>query len=314
MSLKIVFAGTPLFAIPALVALLESEHSVCAVYTKPDRPAGRGQKLTKSPIKQFAEQHNLLIHQPETLKDKIVQQTLKELQADIMVDVAYGLFLPKEVLDLFKFGCINIHPSMLPRWRGAAPIGRAILVGDKETGVTIMQVDEGWDTGAILKQIKAPINDTDTTENLQKTLSQIGAELLLEVLRDIEANKLKPIEQDDSKSCYAEKIKKSEAELNWQLSAIELDRMVRAFNPWPVAFTYIDNQLIRIWKTIPLTIKTQEPPGTIINATKEGIDVATGKGILRLLELQLAGGKILTVAAILNSKRDLFKVGNRFHA
>lgn len=314
MPLKIVFAGTPLFAIPALAALLRSEHSICAVYTKPDRPAGRGQKLAKSPIKQFAEQHNLLIHQPETLKDKTAQQTLKELQADIMVDVAYGLFLPKEVLDLFKFGCINIHPSILPRWRGAAPIERAILAGDKETGVTIMQVDEDWDTGAILKQIKVPINATDTTATLQEKLAQIGAELLLEVLRDIEANKLNPIVQDDSKSCYAEKIKRSDAELNWQLSAIELDLRVRAFNPWPVAFTNIDTELIRIWKAIPITIKINEPPGTIINADKQGIDIATGKGILRLLELQLAGGKILTVAAILNSKRDLFKIGNRFHA
>lgn len=314
MSLNIVFAGSAEFAIPSLDALIQSHHKILAVYTQPDRLAGRGQKPTSTPIKLFAQQHNLPVHQPETLKNKTEQQILHNIHADIMIDVAYGLFLPKEVLNTFKYGCINVHPSLLPRWRGAAPIQRAILAGDTETGVTVMQVDEGWDTGDILKQTKINIGMTDTTASMQEKLSKPGAKLLLNVLENLKQGKLKPIPQDDTKSCYANKITKQEAHLNWQLSAIELDRTIRAFNPWPVAFTKIDQQVLRIWKAIPSDAKTDKSPGTIVNTDKKSIDVATGKGILRLFELQLPGGKILSAFAMLNSKKELFKIGKCFHA
>jgi len=306
MALSIIFAGTSEFALPTLEALLNSLHSVRAVYTKPDRLTGRGQKLTADPVKQFAQQHNLPIYQPEILS--------KIEHADIMVNVAYGLLIPKEILTAFKYGCINVHPSLLPRWRGAAPIQRAILAGDTETGLTIMQLDEGWDTGDILKQTKISINNTDTTASMKEKLSKLGTELLLEVLHDIEKDKLNPMPQDNSNSCYANKITKQEAQLNWQLSAIELDRAIRAFNPWPIAFTKIDDLIIRIWKAIAINNTTQDFPGTIVNADKKGIDVATIDGILRLLELQLPGGKLLNALEILNSKRDLFNPGKCFHA
>jgi len=314
MSLKIIFAGSSEFAIPSLDALIKSRHKILAVYTQPDRPAGRGRKQTPTPVKQFALQHNLPIHQPETLKNKQEQQILYDIHADIMIDVAYGLFLPKEVLNTFKYGCINVHPSLLPHWRGASPIQRAILAGNIETGVTVMQVDEGWDTGDILKQTKINIDVTDTTASMQGKLSKLGAKLVLKVLEDLEQDKLKPIPQDDTKSCYANKITKQEAQLDWQLSANELDRMIRAFNPWPVAFTKIDQQVLRIWKAIPSDTKTDKPPGTIVNIDKNSINVATGKGILRLLELQIPGGKILSASAMLNSKKELFKRGKCFHA
>jgi methionyl-tRNA formyltransferase len=306
MALSIIFAGTSEFALPSLKALIKSSHPVTAVYTKPDRPAGRGQKLTASPVKQFAQQHNLPIYQAEILSETE--------RADIMVNVAYGLLIPKGILTAFKYGCINVHPSLLPRWRGAAPIQRAILAGDTEIGVTIMQMDAGLDTGDILKQSKIPINTADTTATMYDKLAKLGAELLLDVLVDIEANKLKPIAQDNSKSCYANKITKQEAQINWQSSAIELDRAVRAFNPWPIAFTKLDSLIIRIWKAIVINNTIRDFPGTILNADKKGIDVATKSGILRLLELQLPGGKILSAMEILNSKRDMFKPGKCFHA
>jgi methionyl-tRNA formyltransferase len=314
MPLKIIFAASSEFANPSLDALIKSHHKILAVYTQPDRPAGRGLKPTPTPVKQSALQHNLPIHQPETLKNKKQQQILHNMHADIMIDVAYGLFLPKEVLTTFKYGCINVHPSLLPRWRGAAPIQRAILAGDAETGVTVMQVDEGWDTGNILNQTKINISVTDTAASMQEKLSKLGAKLLLGVLESLEQGKLKPIPQDDSKSCYADKITKHNAQLDWQLSADELDRIIRAFNPWPVAFTKIDQHILRIWKAIPSDVKTDKPPGTIMNTDKKSIDVATGKGILRLLELQLPGGKILSASEMLNSKKDLFKMGKSFYA
>lgn len=309
MALSIIFAGTSEFALPSLKALLTSPHSVCAVYTKTDQPAGRGQKLTASPIKKLALEQNLPIFQPETLKNHTPEAT-----ADVFIDVAYGVLLPKEILTAFKYGCINVHPSLLPRWRGAAPIQRAILAGDTETGVTIMQMDEGWDTGDILKQTKIPINNTDTAAILLDKLAKLGAELLLDVLTEIEQNKLNPIPQDDAKSCYANKITKQEAGLNWNLSAKELNRAIRAFNPWPVAFTKINDLAIRIWKAEAINVPCSDAPGTIVSTDKKGIDVATQNGILRLLELQMPGGKILSAGEILNARQQIFKVGKCFHA
>lgn len=314
MALRIVFAGTSEFAVPALQVLQESDHDLVAVYTQPDRPCGRGQKLCGSVIKQFALDHNLTLYQPETLKNIDAQQQLKSLNADIMVDVAYGLLLPEQVLQMFQFGCINIHPSLLPRWRGPAPIQHSLLSGDVETGVTIMQVDMGWDTGDILLQSKCLINPDDTTATLTEKLSKLGAEFLLKTLTDIEQNKITPIKQDEKQSCYAPKINKQDAKLDWNSSAVELALQVRAFNPWPVSFTELDANTIRIWKAVPIEETPTVSPGTIIRADKNGIDIATGRGILRVLELQLPGGKMLPVVAIMNSKRDLFMSGKQFNA
>ncbi len=314
MALRIVFAGTAEFAVTTLKALFETNHELVAVYTQPDRPSGRGQKLCGSLVKQFALEHNLPLYQPETLKDIEAQQQLKSLNADIMVDVAYGLLLPEQVLQMFRFGCINIHPSLLPRWRGAAPIQHSLLAGDTETGVTIMQVDMGWDTGDILCQKKIAINSDDNATTLSEKLSKLGTELLLKTLADIEQNKITPIKQGEKQSCYAPKITKQDAKLDWNLSAIELARQVQAYNPWPVSYAELDGKIIRIWKAVPIEEKTNLPAGTVSHADKNGIDIATGDGILRVLELQLPGGKILPVVAILNSKRDLFMSGKQFNA
>jgi methionyl-tRNA formyltransferase len=316
MPLKIIFAGTPEFAIPTLQALITSKHSICAVYTKPDRPAGRGLKLTSSAVKDFAIANKIQVLQPETLKDFAIQKIMHDFEADILVDVAYGLFLPKEVLTMFKYGCINVHPSLLPRWRGAAPIQRTLLAGDAVTGVTIMQVDEGWDTGDILTQIKVDIKQDDTSASLSEVLANLGAELLLTTLDKIEANEVQPQVQDEKLSCYAKKITKEEANLDWSLTAMQLERVIRAFNPWPVAFTAISDQTIRIWRAIAeeeILDSTKRAFGTIVKIDKNGIYVATGCGILRILELQLPGGKRLPVNAILNAKHELFAIGKKFH-
>jgi methionyl-tRNA formyltransferase len=311
---KIIFAGTAEFAVPSLEALLASRHKIVAVCTTPDRPAGRGQKNTASPVKKWALKNNLPIYQPLTLHDVNEQQILKDLHADIMIDVAYGLLLPKEVFTLFKFGCINIHPSLLPRWRGAAPIQRTVLAGDTETGVTIMQIDEGLDTGDILRQTKITLNGNETSGKLHDRLAVIGAQLLLETMEDLLLNNIQSVAQDNSLSCYANKITKAEGLINWNLSAKELDRMIRAFNPWTVAFSMLLGCPIRIWQAMPLkqTVKNL-PVGVILKATKEGIDVATGDGVLRLLKLQLSGGKILAVEAALNARKFFFSEGMCFN-
>lgn len=309
-ALKVIFAGTPDFAIPSLEALLFSKHKINAVYTVPDRHSGRGLKLTPSPIKHFAMQNNLPVYQPANLTDENAQKFLHNLDADILIDVAYGLILPKEILTAFKFGCINLHPSLLPKWRGAAPIQRAILAGDEETGVTVMQVNEGLDTGDILQQEKVLIDKKDNSATLHAKLARIGASLLLETLEGLINDTIIPIPQDDFLSCYAKKITKEEGLIDWNLSAVELDRKVRAFNPWPVAFTTLSGNTVRIWQAEPLNkIIKNIPVGTILETSKNGIDVVTGSGVLRLLKLQLSGGKILSAAELLNAKREMFVKG-----
>jgi methionyl-tRNA formyltransferase len=303
-ALKIIFAGTPEFAAIALQALLDSPHEIIAVYTQPDRPAGRGRKLTASPVKELALKNNLPVHQPLTLRDENEQEILDNLKADVMVVAAYGLLLPRIVLDAPRYGCINIHASLLPRWRGAAPIQRAILAGDTETGVTIMQMEEGLDTGPMLLKISCPINANTTSETLHDRLAIIGATAIKAALADV--NALKPETQNNSAASYAHKIKKEEAQINWQLPAEELARMIRAFNPWPVAFTK-DN--LRIWQASASHENTSAKPGEIINASAESINVATGKGILRLEKLQFPGGKIITANDIWNSSRKDFTIG-----
>lgn len=300
-GLKLIFAGTPEFAATHLAALIDSQHQIVAVYTQPDRPAGRGRKLTAGPVKQLALQHDLLIRQPVTLKDPSEQQRLAELNADLMVVVAYGLILPAAVLEIPHLGCINVHASLLPRWRGAAPIQRAILAGDTETGITIMQMDKGLDTGDMLLVEKTPINTDDTAQSLHDRLAEIGAKTLLNALKQLSENKLTPEPQDDSQATYAEKINKQEAAIDWQQDAEQIHRQVGAFNPWPVAQSVIENKTLRIWSTNVVEGQSGAEPGSVIDESKSGIDVATGKGLLRILKLQLPGGKPLAVSEFLNA-------------
>ena len=311
-ALKIIFAGTPEFAVPTLTALLQSSFQVCAVYTQPDRPAGRGLKLTASPIKQLAQSHHIPVYQPLYLRDEKEQQQLRNFNADVMVVVAYGLILPKAVLAIPKFGCINIHPSLLPRWRGAAPIQSTILAGDTETGVTIMQMDEGMDTGPILKKIPYPLSGTETSGELHQALAAVGAKALLDTLKELIANQLQSQPQNNQDASYSKKIEKAAGKLNWNQSAVELDRQIRAFNPWPVAFTQLKEIIIRIWRAEPLHEKTTAKPGQILRISKQGIDIATGEGIIRILELQLPGGKRLKASDFINARKDSFIPGDVF--
>ncbi|WP_163830697.1 methionyl-tRNA formyltransferase [Spartinivicinus ruber] len=317
--LRIVFAGTPEFAATHLQALLDSPHQVIAVYTQPDRPSGRGRKLTPSPVKILAETHQIPVLQPTSLKSPEAQVELAELNADVMVVVAYGLLLPQLILDTPRYGCINVHASLLPKWRGAAPIQRAIAAGDKTTGVTIMQMDAGLDTGDMLTINECEITNQDTGGSLHDKLAEIGPPALLTTLQQISTNQLQPQQQDHAHASYAHKLSKQEAHLNWQLSASELDCIIRAFNPWPVAFTELDGQRIRIWEAEPLA-SNKEPladspsetsGGTIISAGKEGLDIACGSGMLRIKQLQLPNSKAVGIQELLNSRKDKFQPGVR---
>ncbi len=309
--LKVVFAGTPDFAALHLQALLESEHEVIGVYTQPDRPAGRGKKLQASPVKQLAEKHNINVFQPQSLRNEEAQLELSTLKADIMVVVAYGLILPQIVLDTPKLGCINVHGSILPKWRGAAPIQRAIWDGDKETGVTIMQMDLGLDTGDMLLKTQLPIEDNDTSATLYEKLAQQGPSALVEALAGISNGTLTAEKQDDALANYAQKLSKEEAEIDWNKSATQLWQEVRAFNPWPVSFFKHQQQSIKVWQTQVLAEQHSLPHGTIVSASKQGIDIAVADGTLRLLSLQLPGKKPLSAAEILNGRADWFEVGTQ---
>ena len=311
-SLNVIFAGTPAFAAEALKALLQSQHHVVAVYTQPDRPAGRGRKLTASPVKQLALEHGIEVYQPQSLKDPEAQQQLAALDADVMVVVAYGLLLPVPVLETPRLGCINIHASLLPRWRGAAPIQRAILAGDAETGVTIMQMDKGLDTGDMLLKRTCPIESDDTAQTLHDRLAEIGATAAIEALDQLADGQARPEPQDDSLSNYAAKLSKAEALIDWQRSAVEIERLVHGFNPWPVAQTEFAEQMMRIWLAQALEgATTDQPPGSVLKADKHGIDVACGEGVLRIQVAQLPGGKAMAAADLLNSRKELKQPGLR---
>ncbi|WP_067582079.1 methionyl-tRNA formyltransferase [Endozoicomonas ascidiicola] len=311
-SLRIVFAGTPEFASAHLQAILNTHHEVIGVYSQPDRPAGRGQKLMPSPVKKLALEHNIPVYQPKSLRNEEAQQELSSLNADLMVVVAYGLILPQVVLDTPKLGCINVHGSILPRWRGAAPIQRAVEAGDTESGVTIMQMDAGLDTGDMLLKAFCPIHANDTSASLHDRLIEVGQPALLEALDKIAEGQLQPEKQDDALANYAHKMSKEEAKLNWQSTSVTLDCQIRAFNPWPVATTVLDDTNIRVWEAEPLSESSDQTPGTLIKAHKDGLDIACSEGTLRIKKLQLAGSRAMTVQELLNSKKEMFSAGKLF--
>ena len=311
--LNIIFAGTPDFAAQHLQVLIDSPHNVIAVYTQPDKPAGRGKKLQASPVKQLAEQHQIPVYQPKSLRKPETQAELTALQADVMVVVAYGLILPQAVLDAPTYGCLNVHGSLLPRWRGAAPIQRAIWAGDKQTGVTIMQMDAGLDTGDMLHKVFCDIDLQDTSADLYHKLAEIAPNALIEVLNHLTDGTFIAEPQDDTQSNYAEKLSKEEAKLDWQLSAAQLERNIRAFNPWPMAYLQLTDeqgnpQTLKVYHATVLPSASQTP-GTIISADKNGIQIATADGVLNLLQLQPAGKKPMSAQDLLNGRADWFAVG-----
>ncbi|MFU9139133.1 methionyl-tRNA formyltransferase [Erwinia tasmaniensis] len=308
-SLNIIFAGTPDFAARHLAALLSSGHNVVGVFTQPDRPAGRGNKLNASPVKQLAEQHGLPVFQPKTLRPEENQRLVSQLHADVMVVVAYGLILPEAVLAMPRLGCINVHGSLLPKWRGAAPIQRSLWAGDSETGVTIMQMDVGLDTGDMLHKLSCPIEPEDTSASLYNKLAGLGPQGMLDTLAQLANGTAVAEVQDEALVSYAEKLSKEEARLDWSLSASQLERCIRAFNPWPVSYFVIDDLPVKVWKASVLP-HVDKQAGEIVLADKQGIQVATADGVLNIEELQPAGKKAMPVQDLLNSRRDWFIPGN----
>lgn len=310
-SLRIIFAGTPDFAARHLDALLSSEHEIVGVFTQPDRPAGRGKKLMPSPVKVLAQANDLPVFQPASLRPQNNQQLVATLKADVMVVVAYGLLLPKPVLDMPRLGCINVHGSLLPRWRGAAPIQRSLWAGDAETGITIMQMDVGLDTGDMLYKLSCPITAEDTSGSLYDKLAGLGPQGLLETLTQLANGNTQPEVQDEALVTYAEKLSKEEARIDWSLSAAQLERCIRAFNPWPMSWLEIDGQPVKVWRASVITDASSAEPGTIVASGKQGIQVATADGILNLESLQPAGKKAMSAQDLLNSRREWFITGNR---
>lgn len=310
-ALRIVFAGTPDFAVSSLAALIEHNYNLVGVYTQPDRPAGRGQKLTPTPVKQLALEKQLPIFQPQNFKSEDTVLELSKLNADLMIVAAYGLLLPQSVLDTPRLGCINVHASLLPRWRGAAPIHRALLAGDVDTGITIMQMALGLDTGDMLYKKQTPILAKDTAGSLHDRLAALGADALIESLLLLEKGQLITEVQNNDDSNYAAKLLKEEGRLNWSQSASTLERQVRGLNPWPVAYCLLDDKPLRIWQAEFSEEMTDSLPGTLIRIDKDALVIATGKGCLKLLNIQLPGKRPVPVSAVLNGQHP-FTLAMRF--
>ncbi|WP_273840403.1 methionyl-tRNA formyltransferase [Providencia rettgeri] len=304
--LKIIFAGTPDFAAKHLAALLETQHQIVGVLTRHDKPAGRGKKLTPSPVKVLAQEHDIPVFQPVSLRDAENQQWLKDRNADLMIVVAYGLILPQAVLDIPRLGCLNVHGSLLPRWRGAAPIQRSIWAGDAETGVTIMQMDAGLDTGDMLYKAVCPITADDTSATLYEKLAVTGPKALIHTVDMLSSGQCTPEKQDDTLANYAEKLSKEEARIDWQQDAAHIERCIRAFNPWPMSYFMAQEQLIKVWQAEVIDDSQGKQPGTIVSADKNGICIATGNGILNITQLQPPGKKAMSAQDILNSRREWF--------
>ncbi|MFP8966970.1 methionyl-tRNA formyltransferase [Pokkaliibacter sp. CJK22405] len=311
--LRILFAGTPEFAATSLASVIAGPHELVGVYTQPDRPAGRGQKLMASPVKKLAMAHDIPVFQPVSLRQAEAQQELASLNADLMIVVAYGLILPQAVLDTPRLGCINVHASLLPRWRGAAPIHRALLSGDGETGVTIMQMEAGLDTGPMLYTLTTPIDGKETSGMLHDRLASLGAEALGVVLNQLAQGPMKGEIQDDSLATYAHKLEKQEGSIDWHKNATEIDRQIRGLHPWPIAYTDLGDMRIRVHAARLAPGKAGAAAGSILSAGKEGILVASGDGrALALTTLQLPGSRAMSCADILNGKAELFAPGQVF--
>ncbi len=308
MTLRVVFAGTPEFSIPCLRALVDRDFDVVAVFTQPDRPAGRGRRLKPSPVKQLAAQRGIPVYQPVTLKGQA--PLLQSMGCDVMVVVAYGLLLPIEILTVPELGCVNVHASLLPRWRGAAPIPRAIEAGDAVTGVTIMLMDQGLDTGPILSVRETPISDDDTSGTIHDRLAQLGADLLIDTLQRWESKQIEPVPQDSTRATLAPKLKKRESSIDWHRLTLETRRKIKALNPWPVAQTRLRGQRIRLWDAAVGDKRVDETPGTITHIGEQGISVQCGDGILIISELQREGGSRLRAADFINGFP--MEIGERF--
>ena len=306
--LRLVFMGTPHFAVPILQALIESGEEILAVVTQPDKPAGRGKRLTPPPVKILAQEHSLPVLQPQKIKDPAFLEELKKLAPDVIIVAAYGKILPKEVLEIPKYGCINVHASLLPKFRGAAPINWAILAGEKETGVTIMQMDEGMDTGDILLQESIPIAADETAGTLHDKLAQLGAKLIIQALGLLKEGKLLRKKQPEEGVSYAPLLKKEDGLLDFSLSAEELSRRIRGLDPWPSAYTYFRGKLLKLFRPEVLDQETEAPPGTIVDVD-HGLTLATGRGLLRVHEIQPEGKKRMDAEAFVRGYRP--QVGER---
>jgi len=303
--MKVVFAGTPEFAVPVLQALVDSTHDVVGVYTMPDRPAGRGRRLQPSPVKSCALSHGLAVYQPSSFKAADAQAELASLQADVMVVVGFGMLLPEAVLQMPKHGCLNIHPSLLPKWRGASPVQASLLACEEKTGVTVMKLVKAMDAGPICFQQEETVRPLETAGELYARLFAIGADLLLQTLHHLEQDQLQTRAQDDALATFCQKIEKSDAKMDWNKSARELEFLIRALNPTPVAHAIYKEQPIRIWLAQALSQENvSQAPGTIVAVTKEAVDIATGQGVLRLMQVQLPGKKQMSIRDFINSQQS----------
>jgi len=311
---RLVFAGTPEFAAVHLAALIAAGAKPVAVYTQPDRPAGRGQQLQMSPVKQLALRHGIPVQQPGSLKDTDAQATLRHYNPELLIVVAYGLLLPQAVLDIPRLGCVNVHGSILPRWRGAAPIQRALLAGDHETGVDLMQMAAGLDTGPVLASARTAIAPDDTAASLHDRLAALGAALLTSQLPKLLRGELTPQRQNEALATYAKKLEKTEARIDWSQSAVQIDRQIRAFNPWPIAQTALGTDTLRIWRGHVVGKNFQAAPGTIVAHHADALQIACGNGVLAITELQWPGGKRLAIRELLNARASQLAVGNQFGA